>query len=196
MPFLRTNVFWRFTMDEAVLQSIIGTDKRNPYLQVCRRSANGQLEIYYGAQLLETVVDDKEHIAFRSAVGRLYNAGLNRAQLQDVFKVDRKTMQRWGAALLAPDAESSIRGLRSRRDPRKLTVEIRKFAEVRFEQIYKHNRATYSRQIRNDIFDTFGITISPEALRPIFTACKSKLGNKKEFGSEPGSTSDEKEGES
>ncbi len=25
-------------MDEAVLQSIIGTDKRNPYLQVCRRN--------------------------------------------------------------------------------------------------------------------------------------------------------------
>jgi hypothetical protein len=106
-------------MENAVLQSIIGTDKRNPYLQVCMRSGNGQLEIYYGAQLLETVVDDKEHIAFRAAVGRLYNAGLNRAQLQEVFDVDRKTMQRWGAALLAPDAESSIRGLRSRRDPRK-----------------------------------------------------------------------------
>jgi hypothetical protein len=135
--------FWRLVMDNAVLQSIIGTDKRNPYLQVCMRSGNGQLEIYYGAQLLETVVDDKEHIAFHAAAGRLYNAGLNRAQLQEVFNVDRKTMQRWGAALLAPDAESSIRGLRSRRDPRKLTVEVRKFAEVRFEQIYKYNRSSY-----------------------------------------------------
>ena len=60
-------------MDEAVLQAIIGTDKRNPYLTVCRRCGNGQLEIYYGAQLLETVVDNKEHIVYRAAVGRLYN---------------------------------------------------------------------------------------------------------------------------
>ncbi len=182
-------------MDEAVLQSIIGTDKRNPYLQVCRRNGSNQLEIYYGAQLLETVVDDKEHIAFRAAVGRLYNAGLNRAHLAEVFKVDRKTMQRWGEALLAPDAESSIRGLRSRRDPRKLTVEVRKFAEVRFEQIYKYNRSSYSRQIRNEIFDTFGLHLSPEALRPIFTACKARLDGNRYSGSDSEDTSDEKEGE-
>lgn len=183
-------------MDEAVLQSIIGTDKRNPYLQVCRRNGSGQLEIYYGAQLLETVVDDREHIAFRASVGRLYNAGLNRAQLAEVFNVDRKTMQRWGEALLAPDAESSIRGLRSRRDPRKLTVEVRKFAEVRFEQIYKYNRSSYSRQIRNEIFDTFGLRLSPEALRPIFTACKVRLEGKRDSGGDPGDTSGEKEDES
>jgi len=183
-------------MNDVVLQSIIGTDKRNPYLQVCRRSGNGQLEIYYGAQLLETVVDDKEHIAFRAAVGRLYNAGLNRAQLAEVFSVDRKTMQRWGEALFAPDAESSIRGLRSRRDPRKLTVEVRKFAEVRFEQIYKYNRSSYSRQIRKEIFDTFGLHLSPETLRPLFTACKARLGSNRGSGSDSNDTSGEKEGES
>ncbi|HEX2956242.1 MAG TPA: hypothetical protein VHO70_05405 [Chitinispirillaceae bacterium] len=183
-------------MDEAVLQSIIGTDKRNPYLQVCRRNGSNQLQIYYGAQLLETVVDDKEHIAFRAAVGRLYNAGLNRAQLAEVFNVDRKTMQRCGEALLAPDAESSIRGLRSRRDPRKLTVEVRKFAEVRFEQIYKYNRSSYSRQIRNEIFDTFGLRLSPEALRPIFTACKARLEGNRDSGGDSGDSSGEKEDES
>jgi hypothetical protein len=183
-------------MNDAVLQAIIGTDKRNPYLQVLRRKESGQLEIYYGAQLLETVVGDKEHISFRAAVGRLYNAGLNRANLSNVFNVDRKTMQRWGGALLAPDAESSIRGLRSRRDPRKLTVEIRKFAEVRFGYIYKNNRVSYSSQIRKEIHETFGVHISQESLRPVFAACKARLKECRDSGSTPEDCSDDSEGES
>lgn len=40
------------------------------------------LETYYGAQLLETVVDDEEHIIFRSAV----NAELNRGNLVESLK--------------------------------------------------------------------------------------------------------------
>lgn len=182
-------------MNDATLQSIIGTDKRNPYLQVCQRNGSDQLEIYYGVQLLETVVNDKEHISFRAAVGRLYNAGLNRENLSKVFGVDRKTMQRWGVALLAPDAESSIRGLRSRRDPRKLTIEIRKFAEVRFEYIYKTNRSSYSSQVRKEIYETFGVTISPESLRPVFASCKLKLAKSKDSGSASESPSDDSEGE-
>jgi transposase len=182
-------------MNDAVLQSIIGTDKRNPYLQVLQHKNSGQLEIYYGAQLLETVVGDKEHISFRAAVGRLYNAGLNRENLSKVFGVDRKTMQRWGQALLAPDAESSIRGLRSRRDPRKLTAEIRKFAEVRFGHIYKNNRGSYSSQIRKEIHETFGVHLSPESLRPVFAACKTRLGGCRDRGSVTEDSSDDSEGE-
>jgi hypothetical protein len=102
-------------------------------------------------------------------------------------------MQRWGEALFASDAESSIRGLRSRRDPRKLTVEVRKYAEVRFEQIYKCNRKTYSSQIRQEILDTFGVRISPESLRPIFTACKKRF---RDNNSDSENISDDSEGES
>ncbi len=53
---------WMVTMNEVVLQSILGTDKRNPYLHVLRRKDTDKLEVYYGAQRLETVVDDKDHI--------------------------------------------------------------------------------------------------------------------------------------
>ncbi len=98
-------------MNEVVLQSILGTDKRNPYLHVLRRKDTDKLEVYYGAQRLETVVDDKDHISYRACLGRLYNAGLKREALSKVFDVDRKTMQRWGKALLMPDAggiDSSI----------------------------------------------------------------------------------------
>ena len=51
-------------MDELVLQSIIGTDKKNPFLHVCRRRDSNQLDVFYGAQHLETVVDNKEHISY------------------------------------------------------------------------------------------------------------------------------------
>jgi transposase len=162
-------------MDEVVLQSLIGTDKRNPFIHVCRRVDNDQLEIYYGVQRLETVVDDKNHISFRAAVGRLYNAGLSRAKLSSIFDVDRKTMARWGEALLMPDAESSLRGLRSRSEPRKLTPEVRRFAEVRFEFIYPRNRYTYSREIRDEIRETFGVEIASSTLRPVFRACRERL---------------------
>jgi len=65
-------------MDEFVLQSIIGTDKRNPLLHVCRRGEGNRLEIFYGAQHLETVIDNKDHISIRSRLGGFINAGINR----------------------------------------------------------------------------------------------------------------------
>ena len=163
-------------MNEVVLQSILGTDKRNPCLQVCRRQDTNGLEIYYGAQRLETVVDDKNHISYRACVGRLYNAGLNRATLGSVFEVDRKTMQRWGKALLMPDAEASVQALRSRHEPRKLTPEVRRFAEVRFEAIYPKNRYGYNSRIRREIFETFAVTLSSESLRPVFAECRRRVG--------------------
>ena len=55
-----------------------------------------QLHVYYGADLLEIVPDDREHIEYKLLVARLYNANLNATILQEVFQVDRKTMKRWG----------------------------------------------------------------------------------------------------
>ncbi len=162
-------------MNEVVLQSILGTDKRNPYLHVLRRKDTDKLEVYYGAQRLETVVDDKDHISYRACLGRLYNAGLKREALSKVFDVDRKTMQRWGKALLMPDAEASIQALRSRHDPRKLTAEVRRFAEVRFEYIYPNNRYSYSSRIRQEIYKTFKVALSAESLRPVFAECKRRM---------------------
>lgn len=162
-------------MNETALQSILGTDKRNPFLEVCRQHDSGKLEIYYGTQRLETVVDDKNHISYRACVGRLYNAGLNRKALSTVFMVDRKTMQRWGKALLMPDAESSIQALRSRHEPRKLTVEIRRYAQLRFEEIYPKNRYGYNSRIRREIFKTFAVSLCSESLRPVFAECKRRM---------------------
>jgi hypothetical protein len=53
-----------------------------------------------GAQRLETVVDNKKHISYRACVGRLYNAGLNRATLspESLRRVFAECRRRVGAS--------------------------------------------------------------------------------------------------
>jgi hypothetical protein len=84
----------------SLLQPVLGTDKRNPVFSVCRQAGTPpSLHVYYGAELLEVVPEDRQHPAFKLLVARLYNAGVNGSALQRSFHVDRKTMQRWGQAL-------------------------------------------------------------------------------------------------
>ena len=60
-----------------LLQPVLGTDKRNPIFSVCRQSGPPPtLHVYYGAELLEVVLEDRRHAAFKLLVGRLFNAGV------------------------------------------------------------------------------------------------------------------------
>ena len=78
-----------------LLQMVLGTDKRNPIFSVCRQAGTPAcLHVYYGAELLEVVPEDRQHPAFKLLVARLYNAGVKGVALQRHFQVDRKTMQR------------------------------------------------------------------------------------------------------
>src|SRR6266481_5493330 len=79
-------------------QLILGTDKRNALFTVYEWEEDDgeeQLHVYYGLELLEVVSADRNAPSFRMLVGRLYNAGLSRRVLQETFKVDLKTNQRW-----------------------------------------------------------------------------------------------------
>ncbi len=125
--------------EESCLQCLLGVDKRNPCLTVYRDLSKGQLQVYYGHELLEVVGDDREQVGFKILVGRLYNAGLKIGCLQRQFEVDPKTMKRWGEALQSGDAETLGRVLAGRRWHRKLTREIRSFVRVRFFEIYEQS---------------------------------------------------------
>jgi hypothetical protein len=114
------------------------------------------LHVYYGAELLEAVPEDRQHPAFELLVARLYNAGVNGLALQRSFHVDRKTMQRWGRALQSGDAEQLVRALAGRGGQRKLTPEIRSFVCVRFPEIYAESRVGYSQRLRAEIERVFG----------------------------------------
>jgi len=157
-------------MDEIILQSILGVDKRNPCLSLLREESTNKIRIYYGTFLLETVFSDPSHISYRTAAGRLYNAGLNRRILSALFGFDRRTLRRWGNALKTSDPKEALRIL-SGKGNRKMSLEIIQFSRSRFFSIYPQNHYSYSKQIRHEIFETFDISISSETLRPFFNKC-------------------------
>ena len=158
------------------LQEILGVDKKNPYFTICRHPYQpGKLLVYFGAALLETVEDDREHPSFKLLLARLYNSGLKVKSITDAFVVPYSTLRRWGDALKSGDAEKLIQVLAGRQHPRKLTTEILSFAHQRFNAIYPDNSYTYSKLIREEIFEVFDVSISGERLRSHFTQWKQSL---------------------
>jgi len=157
------------------LQQILGTDKRNPCFTVFR-GEEGALLLFYGGELLETLPDDRDHAQYKLMVATLYNAGVNARNLREVFKVDSKTMRSWGRTLEGGDVDELARVLAGRKATRKLTTEIHAYARMRFSHIYPENRRSYSKVIRGEIVEVFGVELSAETLRPLFgklreTAC-------------------------
>lgn len=160
----------------ALLQPVLGTDKRNPVFTVCRQTgASPLLHVYDGAELLEVVPEDRRHPAFKLLIARLYNAGVCGLSLQRNFRVDRKTMQRWGRALQSGDAPRLVQALAGRGGHRKLPPEIRAFVGVRFAEIYGRSRAGYSQQLRAEIGRVFGVRLSGECLRPLLKSRRAEL---------------------
>lgn len=160
----------------ALLQPVLGTDKRNPVFSVCRQSGDPpSLHVYYGAELLEVIPEDGRHAAFKLLVGRLFNAGVKGTALRRCFGVDRKTMQRWGQALQSGDAEQLVRVLAGRGGQRKLTPEIQSFVRVRFPEIYQRSRAGYSQRLRGEIQRVFGVELSGECLRGLLKSLRAEL---------------------
>ncbi len=174
----------------ASLQQILGTDKRNPIFSLFEDPVRQSVHLYYGAELFEVVPNNKGHLAFKCLLGRLYNAGLKAKSLHQVFKVDRKTLQRWGQALQADDPEQLIKALAGRSAHRKLTVEIRSFVALRFAVLYAQSRRGYSQVIRAEIKQVFGVSLSGETLRPLFRRLKAEL--RKETPPPPPATTPEK----
>ena len=141
-----------------LLQLVLGTNKRNPVFSVSRQAGEApSLHVYYGGELLEVVPEDRQHPAFKLLMARLYNAGVCGLSLQRNFRVDRKTMQRWGQALQSGDAQQLVQALAGRGGHRKLTPEIRAYVGVRFPEIYGRSRAGYSQQLRAESGRVFGV---------------------------------------
>jgi hypothetical protein len=159
-----------------LLQPVLGTDKRNPIFSVCRQEGTAPcLHVYYGAELLEVVPEDRQHPAYKLLVARLYNARVKGLALQRNFKVDRKTMQRWGRALQSGRGEQLIQALAGRGGRRKLTSEIQAFVRVRFPEIYGQSRVGYSRRLRREIERVFAVKLSGECLRPLLKSLRAQL---------------------
>lgn len=151
-----------------LLQPVLSTDKRNPVFSVYRQArAVPLLHVYHGAELIEVVSEDRRNPALKVLIGLLYNAGVKRLVLQRAFRVDPKTMQRWGRALRCDEPEPFVHVLAGGGRHRKLAPEIRAFVTLRFPQIYSESRAGYSQRLREEIKAVFGVTLSRECVRPL-----------------------------
>jgi hypothetical protein len=155
------------------LQRLIGVDKKNPNFTICRdTSDSGNLNVFFGASLMEVVPGDKSNPEFKLLIARLYNAGVKAKSITEQFGVARTTMNRWGDALKSGDSERLLIALSGQGAPRKLTSEIQSFINIRFPQVYKDTHYNYSAIIRKEIKKIFDKDISSETLRPIFKELK------------------------
>lgn len=86
-------------------QIIIPTDKRNPCFTLYSSDDEKSIGVFYGLELMEVVPDDPNQMAFKMLAGRLYNAGVLVAKLEETFRADRKTIRSWGDAIVSRDPE-------------------------------------------------------------------------------------------
>jgi hypothetical protein len=68
-------------------------------------------------------------------VGRLTNAKVKLATLEDVFDVDRKTIRSWGKAILSRDLDLLTRVLLGRGVDQKRTSAIDKYVVRRWDEL-------------------------------------------------------------
>ena len=175
-------------------QLILGTDKRNPHLSVYEDADEGRLSVFYGLELLEVVSNQPEHPAFKLMVGRFYNAGVKVRTLEQVFEVDRKTMQRWGRALHSGNEALLWRVLAGRQQARKLTLQIEGYVRTRWPMLQAEGCRNFRQRLRQEIQQIFGVSLSGEALRPLLQrlrreAAAAKAGAPTLAGTEPASSS-------
>jgi hypothetical protein len=157
------------------LQSVLGTDKKNPLFSVYRDPDKSHLHVYYGLELLEVVPDDKQSPQFKLMIAQLFNAGVKGVTLSDVFNVDRKVMRNWGQALKSGDPQTLVDALKGR-GPRKLTPEVKAYLKMRFPIVYAEDKRTYSARLREEILKVFKLQISGETLRPYFNELRELNG--------------------
>ena len=163
------------------LQTIIGIDKRNPLFTIYRDSKQKELHVYYGGLLHEVVPDKKDTPELKLLIARLYNAGVCAKKIIESFGYCYPTIKRWGDALKSGDPEVLYYALSGQGGRKKLTPEIISFVIHDFGHIYPHNKYSYSQQIRKDIQDVYKVSVSAEALRPLFGELKASWNQKHEL---------------
>jgi hypothetical protein len=155
-----------------------GTDKRNALFTVYEWEEDDgkeQLHVYYGLELLEVVPADRNAPSFKMLVGRLYNAGLSRRVLQETFRVDLRTIQRWAAALRSRDGAELVRVLAGRRAGRKLMPQIEAYVRARWADLSRSQTYGIGKGQREEIESVFAVKLCQETLRPLIGQLNASL---------------------
>ena len=147
------------------LQLILPTDKRNPSFSLYLSADEQAIHVFYGLELFEVVPADREHIAYKLLVARLYNARLRVRTLAEVFQLDPKTMRSWGRALRSHDPALLQRMVLGPEAGRKRTAAIDGYVRQRWPQLVAEGCRNYREKLQQEIQRIFDTRLSGETLR-------------------------------
>jgi len=154
------------------LQLIIGANEKNDFT-LYKETNSKKIHVYFGFGLYEIVEDKKDNPELKLLLARLYNAGVKVKTLIEHFGFSYPTYKRWGEALKSGDEERIYYAFSGQGGGKKLKPDIVAFIVHDFEQVYRHNKYSYSQEVRQDIKEVFGITLSSETTRPLFNKLKA-----------------------
>ena len=154
-------------------QLLLGTDKRNPVFAVYEDDSGQRLLVFYGFEIMEIVPNDPQTPAYKLLLGRLYNSGVKLRALCESFHVAPKTIRRWGTALRRGDPVELLRVLEGRSARRKVTVEVERFARMRWPDLVAERRYGAVERLRQEIQSVFGVEISRSGLQTLIRELKA-----------------------
>ena len=125
-------------------------------------------------ELLEVVPADREHVAYKLLVARLYNAGLRVRILAEVFQLDPKTMRAWGHALRSRDPALLQRMVLGPEAGRKRTAVIDGYVRQRWPQLLDEGCRNYREKLQQEIEGLFNTRLSGETLRGLMAQIKTE----------------------
>jgi hypothetical protein len=155
-------------------QLILGVDKRNPVFAVYEDDSGERLLVFYGFEIIEIVKNDPETPAYKLLLGRLYNSGVKLMALCESFQVAPKTIRRWGKALLRGDPVDLIRVLEGRSAGRKRTVEVERFARLRWPELVAERRYGAVERLRREIQSVFRVSLSRSGLQSLIRELRAE----------------------
>jgi len=151
---------------------LLGTDKRNPVFAVYQDDSGERLLVFYGFELIEIVNNDSADPAFKLLLARLYNARVKLSTLCESFRVDPKTIRRWGKALLQGDPAELVRVLEGRGACHKLTPAVENFARLRWPDLVAERSYGAVGRLLLEIQSVFGMEISRSGLQGLIRVLK------------------------
>lgn len=166
------------------LQLILGADNKNEFTIYKDTKAN-KIHVYFGVGLYEVVDDNKDNPELKLLLARLYNSGVKVKTLIKHFGFSYPTYKHWGDALKSGDEEKIYWAISGQGGgSKKLKPDIVAFIIHDFGYIYPRNKYSYSKEILQDIKDTFDLGLSAECIRPLLGKLKKAYNNKQSLSEE------------
>ncbi len=161
-------------MTNDILEPLLGTCKLNPFFEILiNPNTPDDLLVHFGMKHLETVKSGT--FEEKLLIGRLYNAGFNRRELHETFKIDFKTMQSYGDALSSGDIDR-INNLIFGQGARPKLLDFHKsYIRKKYRKYITIHGCHTTTKIHEELEYYFDLEISQESVRLIINDEKKRL---------------------